>query len=226
LQGGTHYGYTFYNLPLIDALGKVKHRSHISDHLGSIFFFALDARPKLMVELGTGVGESTRALLAAASITKATLLSVDTQDCGQLALPFKEHWHFVQSDDIEFGKKGFVEWCLHRSIEPKIDLLFIDTSHKYEHTKEEIEIWSPYLSNNAIMLFHDTNMGKGPYARMDGSIGFGFNNERGVMEAIEEFVGRQFGENSFFCDFAKGYLIMHYPNCNGLAILKKYGPMI
>ncbi len=149
--------------------------------------------------------------------------SVDIKDYGQLALPFREHWHFVQSDDIEFGKTGFVNWCLRRSIEPKIDLLLIDTSHKYEHTKEEIEIWSPHLSNNAIMLFHDTNMGTGPYARMDGSIGFSFDNERGVIKAIEEFLGRQFDEKSFFCDFAKGYLIMHYPNCNGLTILKKYG---
>ncbi len=75
LRGGTRYSHTFYNLPLIDAIGKARRQSHISDHLGTLFFFALDARPKLIVELGTDVGESTRVLLAAASITKSTLLS-------------------------------------------------------------------------------------------------------------------------------------------------------
>jgi hypothetical protein len=226
LRGGTRYRYAFYTSSLIDALGKTKRQSHISDHLSSLFFFALDARPKLMVELGTDVGESTRVLLAAASITKSTLLSIDIEDCKQLPLPFKEHWHFVQSDDIGFGKAGFIEWCLHRSIEPQIDLLFIDTSHKYLHTKEEILVWSPYLSDHAIMLFHDTNMGTGPYARMNGSIGFGLDNKRGVIKAIEEFLGRQYDEKSFFCDLTKGYLIMHYPNCNGLTILKKYGRIV
>ena len=224
LRGGTHYTQTFYCPPLLDALGMAKRRSHISDHLGAIFFFALDARPKLMVELGTNSGESTRVLLAAASITKAALLSVDIKDCGQLALPFREHWHFVQSDDIEFGKAGFTQWCLSHSVEPRIDVLFIDTSHRYEHTKQEIEIWSRYLSDDAVMLFHDTNMGTGAYGRTDGSVGYGFDNKRGVIRAIEELTGRQYDESSFFCDFAQGYLIMHYPNCNGLAVLKKYLP--
>jgi predicted O-methyltransferase YrrM len=222
LQGRTRYGHMFYNPVLIDALGKAGHRSHISDHLSSIFFFALDAKPRLMVELGTGGGESTRVLLAAASIAKSTLLSIDVKDCGQLALPFKEHWHFVQSDDIEFGEARFTEWCLRGSIEPRIDLLLVDTSHRYEHTKKELKVWSPYLSDNAIMLLHDTNMGPGVYGRMDGSVGIGFDNERGVIRALEEFVGRQFDEKSFFCDLAGGYLITHYPHCNGLAVLKKY----
>ncbi len=222
LQGGTHYRHLFYNPVLIDILGKAGYRSHISDHLSSIFFFALDAKPKLMVELGTGVGESTRVLLAVASIAESTLLSIDVKDCSQLALPFKEHWHFVQSDDIEFGEKRFTDWCQRDSIEPRIDFLLIDTSHWYEHTKKELDVWSPYLSDNAIMLLHDTNMGSGVYGRMDGSVGIGFDNERGVIRALEDFVGRQFDEKSFFCDLAGGYLIMHYPHCNGLAVLKKY----
>ena len=222
LWGGTRYGQTFCSPPLIKGVGGARPPSPISDHLGSLFFFALDASPRLMVELGTGGGESTRVFLAAASVAGADLLSVDLKNRGQLDLPFKERWQFVQSDDVEFGKTGFVEWCRRHSLEPRIDLLFIDTSHMYEHTKEEIETWSPYLSDNAIVLLHDTYMGTGMYARMDGSIGFGYDNERGVIRAMGELVERRFDETSFFCDLAKGYLIMHHPHCNGLAVLKKY----
>jgi predicted O-methyltransferase YrrM len=222
LQGGTRYGHMFYHPVLMEVLGKAGRRSHISDHLTSIFFFALDAKARLMVELGTGAGESTRVLLAAASITGSTLLSIDVKDCRQLALPHKERWHFVQSDDVEFGDARFTEWCQRNSIEPKIDLLFIDTSHWYEHTKKELQVWCPYLSENAVMILHDTNMGPGVYGRMDGSVGIGYDNERGAIRVLEEFMGRQYDEKSFFCDFARGYLIMHYPHCNGLAVLKKY----
>ena len=222
LRGGTHYQQDFSNPILSEALGRVTRQSHIVDHLGTLFFFALDARPKLMVELGTGAGESTRALLAAASITKSILLSVDREDCRGLDLPFKQYWHFVQSDDIEFGRTGFVGWCSSHALKPQIDLLFIDTSHWYEHTKQEIAIWGPFLSNSGTMILHDTNMGKGPYGRMDGSVGFGYDNKRGVIRAMEEYTERRYDEKLFFCDLAKGLLIMHHPHSAGLAVIKKY----
>jgi len=95
---------------------------------------------------------------------------------------------FRPSDDVEFGKTGFAEWCRSHAREPKIDLLFIDTSHLREHTKKEMEAWEPHLSDQATVLFHDTNMGAGPYARLDGSVGYGYDNERGVIAEIEELL--------------------------------------
>ena len=77
LRRGNRYVHRVYNPVMIDVLDKTGCRSHISDHLSSIFYFALDVKPGLMVELGTNEGESTRALLAAASTTGSTLLSVD-----------------------------------------------------------------------------------------------------------------------------------------------------
>ncbi len=220
-RGRTRYRQTFYSSSLREALGKSTSPSHISDHLSSLFFFTLDARPRLIVELGTGGGESTRVFLAAASIAGAIVLSIDKKDCSHLELPFKERWHFERADDVEFGKTRFVEWCRRHSIEPEIDVLFIDTSHKYEHTKQEIETWSSYLSDHATLLCHDTNMGTGPYGRLDGSVGFGYDNQRGVIRVLEELAGRRYNESTVFADFAGGYLILHHPNCSGLAILKK-----
>ena len=220
LTGKTRYGQTFYTPQLVNAVGRTRAPSHISEHLGSLFFFTVDARPKLIVELGTNEGESTRVLLAAAAITDATVLSVDISDCGHLELPYKERWHFVTADDVEFGRTAFSGWCRERTLEPVIDLLFIDTSHEYDHTKREIETWAPFLSDHATVVFHDTNMGTGPYGRLDGSVGFGYDNERGVIKVIEELVGRRYDETTYFSDFSNGCLILHHPNCAGLAVLK------
>jgi predicted O-methyltransferase YrrM len=222
LAGGAKYNHRFYDTSLSKALKGHFRKSDISDHLGSIFFFALGAKPKLIVELGTRGGESTRSLLAAAFLSKAVLLSIDIADCENIDLPFRENWYFVKSDDIEFGNSHFVDWCQHRHIEPIIDVLFIDTTHEYEHTKNEIEIWIRYLSEEGVMIFHDTNMGKGIYSRTDGSIDIGWDNERGVIRAIEKFIGRHYDENSFFYDFKNDFLILHYPYCNGLTILKRH----
>jgi predicted O-methyltransferase YrrM len=223
LGGGTRYRQRFYQSALIKALEGFRRKSDISDHLNTIFFFTLNARPKLIVELGTRGGESTRALLSAASICDAILLSVDIKDCGLLNMPYRERWEFIKANDVEFGKQPFINWCQRRGIDAKIDVLFIDTSHIYEHTKKEIEVWSKYLSENGVMMFHDTNAGRGAYSRTDGSCGLGRNNKRGVIRAIEEFVGQKYDENSFFSDLRNNFLIKHYPYCDGLTILKKYG---
>jgi hypothetical protein len=108
VQGGTCYNRTtFHNSFLFDAAGECSHTTDIYDHLGTIFFFATDINPKLMVELGTRGGESTRALLAAASFVDSILLSIDIEDSEQGILPFQERWHFVKADDIAFGQTGF-----------------------------------------------------------------------------------------------------------------------
>ena len=209
------------NGSLAAALPGSNRRTDISDHLSTLFYFAVDSSPKLIVELGTRGGESTRALLAAADHTQSTLLSIDIFDCENIQLPFRKRWHFIKADDLEFASSGFTAWCQSRSLEPRIDVLFIDTSHEYEHTKAEIKLWSSYLADHAVMLFHDTNLGDGTYARLDGSIGIAWNNQRGVIRALEELLGRRYDETSFFCDVTKNYLVMHYPNCNGLTVLKK-----
>jgi predicted O-methyltransferase YrrM len=216
------YSNSICNNILSDALSaNYSKHSDISDHLNSIFFFALISNPKLIVELGTRGGESTKALLAACKVSQSKMLSIDINDCSPISLPHREHWAFEQADDIEFGKKHFEMWCKDNNVAPVIDTLFIDTSHEYEHTKDEISTWSKYLRSGSIMLFHDTNMGQGAYARNDGTIGYGWNNNRGVIRALEDLMGNHYPENSYFCDATGEYRLLHYPNCNGLTILVK-----
>jgi predicted O-methyltransferase YrrM len=213
------YKHSYYNESMVKAISP-NQPSDISDHLGLLFYFTTDANPKLIVELGTRGGDSTRTLLAAASINRATVLSIDIDDCKDIDVPHPDLWNFVRSDDIAFGASDFCNWCVSHSIDPVIDVIFIDTSHEYEHTKNEIDVWSKYLSPDGVMMFHDTNM-KVVYGRTDGSISYGWDNKRGVIRAIEEFVGRQYDENSFFCDLTDKYSLIHFPNCNGLTVVKK-----
>jgi len=220
-QGRTHYQQRFYETHLAKGIREAT-KTDICDHLNTLFFMAVSARPRLIVELGTRGGESTRALLCAAAFSDAILLSVDIDDCAGLDLPHRENWRFVKADDIEFGLNRFKQWCREEGVEPDIDVLFIDTSHECEHTRDEIRVWSPYLAKSGVMIFHDSNTRNGVYARTDGSFGYSVNRGRGVIKPIEEFMGRQYDENAFFTDFANGYLMLHFPHCNGLTILKKH----
>lgn len=49
----------------------------------------------------------------------------------------------------------------------------------------------------------------------------GYNNQRGVIAALEVFFGTTFNERRNFVDVVNGWLIRHYASCSGLTILKK-----
>jgi predicted O-methyltransferase YrrM len=210
---------------LAEALGRwANDRSDIHDHLGTIFAEAMASAPKLIVELGTRSGLSTRALLAAAELTDAQLLSVDLEDCSGVEFPerFRPRWSFAVSDDVAFAGAPFEAWCAARGVAPSAEVIFIDTSHLYEHTTAEIAAWLPRLAPGGAMLFHDTNMGDW-YRRLDGRTWRGWNNERGVIRAIEEHFGRRYDERRYFVDVADGFLVRHAPWSNGLTVLRRLG---
>lgn len=197
--------------------------SDISDHVPILFSETVAAQPKLVVELGTRGGESTRALLAGALRCGAKMLSIDVDPCGDppgLPDDARAIWTFIQHDDVSFGRDRFVPWCEAQGLAPQIDVLFIDTSHLYEHTKDELAVWLPYVAPSGVTLFHDTAMSPA-YLRNDGSIGFGWDNERGVIRAIEEYVGRRYDENRYFVDIADDWLIRHDPKSSGFTVMQR-----
>jgi len=192
-------------------------RSEISDHLVTLFTESLTVRPKLIVELGVEHGRSTFVFERVARLCKSKLISVDISDCSGIS-SYKD-WVFVKRDDIELAR-GFEGFCRRLGIEPRIDVLFIDTSHEFEHTLKEIEQWFPFLSEGSKAIFHDTNLGR-IYFRRDMSMGFGYNNRRGVIRALEAYFSRAFDEKRDFTASEGGWLIRHYSNCNGLMILER-----
>lgn len=201
---------------------KIRHRARtkktdISDHLETLFVESLNIESKLIVELGVGDGESTYVLERVANLWTAKLVSVDIEDRAEVST-FKDRT-FVLQDDISFAAE-FPQWCKNRGIEPVIDILFVDTSHLYDHTVAEIRSWFPYLAPRCKVFFHDTNMGE-VFTRKDGSTGKGWNNERGVIRAIEEHLETTFDEKTDFSLVHRGWYIRHFTLCNGFMILER-----
>ena len=105
--------------------------SDLSDHLENLFVLAMEQRPRLIVELGVRGGESTLVFDHVARICHSKIVSVDLEDCTDITN--FSNWTFVQKDDVQFGRE-FGEWCREHNTDSKIDLLFLDTSHFFEHT--------------------------------------------------------------------------------------------
>jgi cephalosporin hydroxylase len=213
---------SFPNPVLAEALGPWSTiPTDIRDHIGTILYEAISSRPRLMVELGTRGGVSTRALLAAAEIADAHVLSIDIDDCSNINLPHHLYmrWTFTRADDVAFAGEPFSKFCATRAIPPFAEVILVDTSHLYELTCAEIKCWLPRLGQGGVIMFHDTNMGV--YRRLDRGVGLGWDNERGVIRAIEEFLGRRYDERTFFTDVAAGFVITHLPWSSGLLIMRK-----
>ena len=204
---------------LADIRQRAQRQTDICDHLETLFIECLNLPAKLIVELGVGDGESTFVLEHIARLWKARLISVDIADCKKVS-SYRRRM-FVQMDDIAFARE-YPRFCELHDIKSDIDILFIDTSHLYDHTVQEIKSWFPFLADHSKAIFHDTNM-KEIFSRKDGSKGRGWNNERGVIHAIEEYFNRSFDEETDFTETINGWFVKHYAHCNGLMILERYG---
>jgi hypothetical protein len=194
-----------------------RHRGDISDHLLTIFAESMETKPRLIVELGVRGGASTFVFERVARLCGSALVSVDSEDCS--AASRYPGWTFVKSDDVEFARQ-FPKFCAGRGIEPEVDVLFIDTSHFFDHTVAEIRSWFPFLAKDGIAIFHDTNL-RTISSRRDGSLVVGWNNRRGVIAAIEAYLGKSLNEKRDFLDVANGWLIKHQACCFGLTVLRR-----
>jgi hypothetical protein len=201
--------------------------SDISSHLPSIFNEIFLARQKnsefkvkLIVELGVCSGQSTYIFDTVNQVLNSQLVSVDIDVCEYNNV---HNGTFIHEDDIIFANR-FEAYCIQNDLPTKINVLFIDTSHLYEHTKQEIEKWFPFLNDNALVIFHDTNM---PCVyHVDNAIKSTWNNDRGVIRAIEEYFGFSVFEQRPFKItnvFKNGsfWNFDHRPESNGLTFIHK-----
>jgi len=197
---------------------RALNRTDICDHLETLFVECLAVRPALIVELGSGDGESTFVLERIAKLWDAPLVSVDIDDRAEVGSYSRRR--FVRMDDIAFAAQ-FPAWCAAQGLPAAIDILFVDTSHLYGHTGAEIKGWFPYLADRCKVVFHDTNL-REVFTRKDGSEGRGWDNERGVIRSIEDWFGMDFDETKDFVLEKNGWLIRHWRHCNGLMIMDRY----
>jgi hypothetical protein len=139
--------------------------SDIRDQMAVLYAWARHATR--VIELGVGAaatqgasccGNSTSAFLAALEPGGGQLWSVDiaepTVPTWWYELP---HWTFLCADDATAEAQAFCP--------PEADLLFIDTSHFYEHTLIELQLYAPRVCPGGVILLHDTGPGWPDVAR-------------------------------------------------------------
>lgn len=200
----------------------------ISSHVPSLFCHCMFQNPSVIVDSGVRGGEgSTIPLNAVSMALDADMIGLDIVNChGVYAGLNNPNARFVAIDDVQFPHY-FKQMRLKKD---SVDFVFIDTSHEYRHTLEEIKAFATILSENGALGFHDSNVtplnGNGAYVRINNTMTSGiYGNPRGVTQALKEYFNIEFNEHAFFNELVKkdGYLwnIVHYPYCNGLTITKK-----
>jgi len=173
-------------------LEHAKKGTDIHQHLETLYNLVTSIQAKTVIECGVNTGESTVALLEAVHATGGILISVDIQELPNVrpmltSYGLIDRWNFNLSDDIKFGQA----W----PADKKADLIFIDTSHTFDHTVREIEVYEPILRPGGIMVFHDT-----------------VTFYDGVRKPINMFLKTH-----------KDWPFENKNNCNGLGILRKPG---
>jgi predicted O-methyltransferase YrrM len=121
----------------------------INQHLTTLYMLAVEFNAKNMLELGVRGGESTIALLQAAKEIGGSLTSIDIAPCPTAKervreYGFESYWIFILGDDCT------LDW------NRPINLLFIDTTHEYEHTLKELTKYEPSVVPKGIIILHDT----------------------------------------------------------------------
>ena len=164
--------------------------SDISAHLPRLFDLASKQHVKV-IELGVRSGDSTSAFLAAAELFAGEVWSVDISEPrvpeAWRDLPF---WYLTVGDDLEVADQ----------LPDDVDVLFIDTSHTFEQTKAELELYAPKVRPGGVIVLHDTEL-KHPDASPASDPAFP------VAEAVREFSG------------ASGLNVEWVTGCYGLAVI-------
>jgi len=92
-----------------DVVERAKLETDIADQLIRLYKLTanIPIKNKVVVELGTRKGNSTRALLAAVNDSGGHLYSVDIGNCRQVvgALGRERNWTFTKGDDMEVVKQ-------------------------------------------------------------------------------------------------------------------------
>lgn len=137
------------------------------EHLPFAFWLVDTQRPRRIVELGTHYGTSYFALCQAVA-----KLGLDTACYAVDTWKGDEHAGFygeeVYSNVQVYNRARYSSFstlvrssfddALHHFADGSIDLLHIDGHHAYESVRHDFESWRPKLSNEAIVLLHDTNV--------------------------------------------------------------------
>jgi cephalosporin hydroxylase len=162
--------------------------SDVQLHLPRFVALVAELQARHVIELGTRDGVSTIAWLYALERTSGRLTSIDIDPPPDIG-PYP-HWTFLRGDDCDPQVIS--------QLEPA-DIVFIDTSHHYDHTRRELKLYHPLVRRGGRIVLHDTELRRPDGARRWPAFP--------VKKAIVEF-----------CERA-GYEWMNVSECWGLGII-------
>jgi cephalosporin hydroxylase len=129
--------------------------SDIQEYLAVLNYEAACRDKPRILELGTRKGYSTMAFLAGTVGNGGHVWSVDINDVagdpeGMFIWRKVPHWTFIHGDDMDPDVQA--------QLPGQVDVLFIDTSHEYEHTLAELRVFMPKVAAGGVALMHDTRL--------------------------------------------------------------------
>jgi hypothetical protein len=200
----------------IVALAEAHQRIAVHAVLPEIFDATVLAAPKLIVELGVSKEAlANKALVTAAEMFGARVVGCDLGDFSDVCR--YPRWSFCRGDARDFGRKfrtlagGTLD----------VDVLLVDCDEKYETTREIIGSWMPNLAPARTVMFRCTNLSKILHYEDGTSTGLGWDNDRGVIRAVEDELGVSFDETRPFEGILNGWQVKHIPWGAGLTVLRR-----
>lgn len=163
--------------------------SDIVDHLPRFVQMVTRLGARVVIELGTRTGVSTIAWLYALEQTGGHLFSVDIDPRPEIGE--WPHWTFIQGDDLDPTVLAQL---------PQADIVFIDTSHLYEHTRNELSVYRWLVRRGGLIVCHDTQLAQ--------PIGAPARPRFPVRTAIKEF-----------CE-EEGFRWSEFPDSWGLGVIE------
>jgi predicted O-methyltransferase YrrM len=204
---------------------NASNNSDIAEHLSNLYNVCLAKMPDSVLELGTRGGESTRVLVEYCERFDKKGFSIDLDSQPDWLAGKK--WNHFSGDDIGIGQKivGNQKWPDGTEFAP-LDLIFLDSSHEYKHTLEELALYWPLIAPHGVLVLHDTNLTEKITRKLSGEVNIGWDNSAGVSRALQEFFGFEIDWNELtsFSGKDKNFDfrgIVHFPWNNGFTCIYK-----
>lgn len=121
-----------------------------------LYWLASRSKSKKIVELGCIPGASTMALMWAINRIDGLLYSCDIEDPPEMP-PFSLNMDVTRR--VRVPRTSAIKLAQSWGNGP-VDMIYLDTSHSYNETCEEIAAWLPHLKEGGLFVFHDTEVYK------------------------------------------------------------------